>query len=506
MSVVVTRSIEVKNSVASGAGTEVADLISCEVQTTGTFSQTMVLQGSNDNTNWVDLTSITSAGLTVVSKKWGYLRCNTTVHSSGSALMTVCGRKERSKLISLDTATPPATPSAPTVTDVGTAGSTTYGYKIVAKTVRGFSAASSEGTDATGNATLSATNYETITWTAVTGALSYDVYRTTGGATQGLIGNTTELTFNDTGLVGDASTAPTTRQNLGAAYGVYEQDVTTRSLQVVSTGTATLILEGSMDGTTWTTDQDVSAGGQFDVTRHWSLVRINITTYTSGTMGAVIVGERVPRFPTFRTLDAAVPVATPSAPVITNVGTAGSTAYSYKVVAKNAKGSSAASAAGSTATGNATLTTSNYNTVTWTAVTGATAGYDVYRTASSGTPSSTGLIGSVAAGVLSLDDKALAGDSSTAPTNRTSTNLDIYVGDISNLHVETQGAQSGNLDIQGSIDGTNYVKIGSSVTGAADTDISTSTLLRLRLKWSSYTSGTPTATVYGELPLESVPS
>lgn len=102
-----------------------------------------------------------------------------------------------------------ATPNAPTVTPIGTSGSTTYGYKIVARNSLGVSVASAEGTTTTGNAALSATNYNRITWTAVSKAASYDVYRTTGGATQGKIGNVTGLTFDDTGLTGDGSVVPT---------------------------------------------------------------------------------------------------------------------------------------------------------------------------------------------------------------------------------------------------------------------------------------------------------
>src|SRR3990167_5783147 len=99
-----------------------------------------------------------------------------------------------------------STPAVPTITPVGTTGATTYGYKIVGKDGITTTAASTEGTTATGNATLSSTNYNAITWAAVSNTLDYDIYRTTGGATQGLIGTTTGIVFNDTGLAGDAST------------------------------------------------------------------------------------------------------------------------------------------------------------------------------------------------------------------------------------------------------------------------------------------------------------
>lgn len=104
-----------------------------------------------------------------------------------------------------------ATPSAPVVTSVGTAGSTAYGYKVVAKNADGTATAASAANASftTGNATLTTANFNHLVLTVVTGAASYDVYRTTGGATQGKIGNTTGLAFNDTGLVGNAATAPT---------------------------------------------------------------------------------------------------------------------------------------------------------------------------------------------------------------------------------------------------------------------------------------------------------
>lgn len=104
-----------------------------------------------------------------------------------------------------------ATPGAPTVTPQGTTGATTYGYKIVARTTGGQTAASSEDTTTTGNATLSATDFNRLTWAAIEGANGYDVYRTTGGATQGKINASlvASPTFDDTGLLGSGA-APTT--------------------------------------------------------------------------------------------------------------------------------------------------------------------------------------------------------------------------------------------------------------------------------------------------------
>lgn len=108
-----------------------------------------------------------------------------------------------------------ATPATPLITPQGTVGATTWTYKIVARsgsptTATGRTAASAAGSTTTGNATLTSVNSNLIAWQPVPGATSYDVYRTVGGATQGLIGSTAGRTFTDTGLAGDSSTAPTT--------------------------------------------------------------------------------------------------------------------------------------------------------------------------------------------------------------------------------------------------------------------------------------------------------
>ena len=106
-----------------------------------------------------------------------------------------------------------ATPATPVITNGGTAGSTSYAYKISGfDGVVGTTAASSAGSTATGNATLSSTNFNIITETTVVGE-QYNVYRTTGGSTQGLIGTftstATSTVFNDTGLAATGTTPST---------------------------------------------------------------------------------------------------------------------------------------------------------------------------------------------------------------------------------------------------------------------------------------------------------
>lgn len=73
------------------------------------------------------------------------------------------------------------TPAAPTVTVVGTAGTTAYSYRITALSGSGETVAGTGGTTATGNATLTGVNFNRVTWAAVAGAVGYKVYGRTAG-------------------------------------------------------------------------------------------------------------------------------------------------------------------------------------------------------------------------------------------------------------------------------------------------------------------------------------
>jgi hypothetical protein len=106
-------------------------------------------------------------------------------------------------------------PAAPLVAPQGTPGATTISYLIVATNNSGHSEASQATTITNAAATLTGVNYNQINWQAVPNASGYDIYRSaTNGVsptTVGKIGTTTgAVTFNDTGLAGDAAVAPTT--------------------------------------------------------------------------------------------------------------------------------------------------------------------------------------------------------------------------------------------------------------------------------------------------------
>jgi hypothetical protein len=99
------------------------------------------------------------------------------------------------------------TPTAPVITRIGSAGTTTYQYRVTARDVFGETLVSPIGSITTGVATLSGSNFNRITYTAIPGATSYRIYGRTG--TQLLIAtDTTCCTFDDTGAITPAGAQP----------------------------------------------------------------------------------------------------------------------------------------------------------------------------------------------------------------------------------------------------------------------------------------------------------
>jgi hypothetical protein len=133
--------------------------------------------------------------------------------SAGSAVLTITGTVLTGKDamlngqgVSIANAGALPTISAPTsltVTPIGTAGTTSYTYAVAALDGKGGVTAVFSASTTTGNATLSATNYNALTVGAVTDAAGYAWYRTASGgtpATTGFIGITSGATLDDTGL------------------------------------------------------------------------------------------------------------------------------------------------------------------------------------------------------------------------------------------------------------------------------------------------------------------
>jgi hypothetical protein len=155
-----------------------------------------------------------------------------------------------------------------------------------------------------------------------------------------------------------------------------------------------------------------------------------LASYTNGpwyvnTIGPSNAGQETIVAPLTGMTSVTIPsqLATPGVPAVGQGGTPGSTSYSYRVVAKDGNGDPSAANVGAqtTVTGNATLTSTNFNQITITCPPGV-ASYDIYRTASSGTPSTTGKIGNTATilfqgggSLCTFKDTGLAGDGTTPP-------------------------------------------------------------------------------------------
>src|SRR5271169_65902 len=121
------------------------------------------------------------------------------------------------------------TATLPTVTPQGAGAGTTIVYLVVAKLGDGSnSPAGPTGQTTTGYANITTANQGiNVSWTAVPGAYSYDVYRTTAPTTPSTTGKIANVvgatTLLDNGLAGDGTTAPVTNstgaQTLNASAG-----------------------------------------------------------------------------------------------------------------------------------------------------------------------------------------------------------------------------------------------------------------------------------------------
>jgi hypothetical protein len=112
---------------------------------------------------------------------------------------------------------------------------------------------------------------------------------------------------------------------------------------------------------------------------------------------------------------------TPDPVYVSQAGTAGLTTYTYAWVATLADGSHGANASATTTTGNANLTSVNYNFTTCTNVPGATS-YDVYRTvggATQGKLNTSPILGTSSSSRVLFSDTGITGDASTPPTTNT---------------------------------------------------------------------------------------
>jgi hypothetical protein len=165
-------------------------------------------------------------------------------------------------------------PSAPTVANIGTSGSTHYTYAVSALNANGGSTLDSATTQTTGgNATLSGTNYNQITWTGVTGASSYNIYRTASSgtpSTTGLIGNvsaTSTLSFNDTGIAGGAAVPTVDNSGQLDATGtvLLKNAVNSTTAFQIQNASGTSLLTANTSASTITTNGELIASGATSV-------------------------------------------------------------------------------------------------------------------------------------------------------------------------------------------------------------------------------------------------
>ena len=99
------------------------------------------------------------------------------------------------------------TPASPSVTPQGTTGSTSYSYKVTAFNFAGQTLPTAAINTTTGNATLSATNFNRVTWSAVSGAEGYNIYgRKADGAGVTYLDTVYTTTYDDKGQRTPAST------------------------------------------------------------------------------------------------------------------------------------------------------------------------------------------------------------------------------------------------------------------------------------------------------------
>lgn len=188
--------------------------------------------------------------------------------------------------------------AAPTVTPTGGAAGA-YSYEVVGVDASGNEFANSlAGATAVGPTTLSAINFNTVTWTDPTdvAVVAVRVYRVTGGATQGLIA-TVGLgvgTLADKALVGNGASPAFATNASGFGSFVVVDLFDDLVYQVSGTFVATLQPQGSLDGVTWFNDGAAISSATLRTAAIESYVffRMVMTSYTSGTVQAFVAGHR----------------------------------------------------------------------------------------------------------------------------------------------------------------------------------------------------------------------
>lgn len=170
------------------------------------------------------------------------------------------------------------------VTQAGTPGATSVTYVVTAVNAAGETIGSQAFKTTTSNVTLSGSNYNIPAWLTVPGAVSYNVYRTVGGPTQGKIATAVAALFlNDTNLAASGS-VPTVNTTGYASAVTYLLDATG-----VAVAVATANYPGLLPNTALTAQVAAASDG---IANHFDL----IVTLSDATTGST--SERFPNLST----------------------------------------------------------------------------------------------------------------------------------------------------------------------------------------------------------------
>lgn len=154
----------------------------------------------------------------------------------------------------------------------------------------------------------------------------------------------------------------------------------------------------------------------------------------------------------------AISLATPTAgPTVVATGTAGATTYAYSISYLDGAGGQTAAVEASIANGNATLSSSNYNALSWSSPPSGTQAVAIYRVAAGGTsPTSTGLVALLDPSTTSVNDTgfglvtAPVGVSVSSPSSSTNDFLRTSIlsgGGTTNLTLADAPSLSGSTSI-----------------------------------------------------------
>jgi hypothetical protein len=144
----------------------------------------------------------------------------------------------------VDRVTTGPTPTATADTTGGSLAAGTYYYKVSAVSARGESPAGSEA-----SATLAATGEITVSWSALSGATSYNIYRGSASGSETLIGSTTNLTWVDQGASTPNATIPVNSPVGG--FGPLNTNSVSLSWPAVTGATGYRIWTGQFNGASW---------------------------------------------------------------------------------------------------------------------------------------------------------------------------------------------------------------------------------------------------------------